>query len=466
MMSEAIKIVASVSVSGILLALILLLAKPVYKNRLRKSWQYYVWLVVLFRMLLPFTPEISLMSSLAEKAEQSVSADRHLFQSQTGDALPNGELPDRVPPAKSATAVSVPNTISYLGVAWMVTALAFFAFKVIRYWRYVRFIKAERKVITDEAVIAIYHQISQEMKVTGPVPLYLNSYVRTPVLAGIIKPCIIMPETGFTDADCRMIFRHELTHYKRYDILYKWFAELILCVHWFNPLMYLIRKEIHKNSELSCDEAVLSLLGEEDRRTYGDALMASLQKTADKGMAAVYTAMGEDGRNIKERLESVMEFSKKSLCSRILSYLLILALIGCAFFLGAYSRTLQASELHNEEASETLAAEIDLAKAGDLKAGNGKIKVSKSALRSGAKFSVGNGEIYVEDCEFVKINISAAMGGGEIKLADGIEKYDILTSILNGKLIYSGERIEEFRNRNAASKIEISNVSGTFAITD
>ncbi|MCL1824320.1 MAG: M56 family metallopeptidase, partial [Oscillospiraceae bacterium] len=69
-MNEILKIILSISVSGGLAALILFALKPLYKNRLKKSWQYYIWLVVLMRMLLPFTPEVSLIAlfSLNEQA--------------------------------------------------------------------------------------------------------------------------------------------------------------------------------------------------------------------------------------------------------------------------------------------------------------------------------------------------------------------------------------------------------------
>ena len=54
----------SLSVAGAILVLILLLLKPVYKNRLSHKWQYYVWLIVIARLLIPFAPETNLVSNL------------------------------------------------------------------------------------------------------------------------------------------------------------------------------------------------------------------------------------------------------------------------------------------------------------------------------------------------------------------------------------------------------------------
>lgn len=62
-MSELLKIVFSLSLSGTILFFIILALKPLYKNKLCKRWQYYIWLIVILRMLLPFTPETTLVGS-------------------------------------------------------------------------------------------------------------------------------------------------------------------------------------------------------------------------------------------------------------------------------------------------------------------------------------------------------------------------------------------------------------------
>lgn len=63
-MTALMKLILSLSLSGSLLILLLLLFRPLYRNRLSKSWQYYIWIVVILRLLLPVTPETSLAGSL------------------------------------------------------------------------------------------------------------------------------------------------------------------------------------------------------------------------------------------------------------------------------------------------------------------------------------------------------------------------------------------------------------------
>ena len=71
-MNEILKIVLSLSLSGSLLILVLLLCKPLFRNRISKRWQYYIWLVVIARLLLPFTPETSPVSTLFPQIDRVI----------------------------------------------------------------------------------------------------------------------------------------------------------------------------------------------------------------------------------------------------------------------------------------------------------------------------------------------------------------------------------------------------------
>lgn len=70
---------------------------------------------------------------------------------------------------------------------------------------------------------------------------------------------------------------HELIHYKRKDIYYKWLVQVVWCIHWFNPLLYLVVGEINRLCELSCDEAVISFLElDGERREYAGVLLEAV----------------------------------------------------------------------------------------------------------------------------------------------------------------------------------------------
>jgi beta-lactamase regulating signal transducer with metallopeptidase domain len=311
-MSEIIKVFLSISVTGGISAFALIALKALYKNRLKKSWQYYIWLIALFRMLLPLTPEASLIG-LVSRAGASAA------------------MPEKI---------SISGEFSLFGrIIWLafpLTAIILLAAKIAGYLSYLKFIASGRSELTCETAIRTYNAICADMGIKRRIPAYAGSNVNAPMLVGLFRPYIILPETDYSEEIYGMIFRHELTHYKRGDILYKWLVQITACVHWFNPAVYLMRGEINKNCELSCDEAVLSSLGERGRLSYGDALIALVQKGGAQKSGPVTVMMSEEGENVKERLTSIMKYSKKSIAIKIISAVSAIALSGGAFFLGAY----------------------------------------------------------------------------------------------------------------------------------
>ena len=69
-MNIALKIILSMSISGTLLIFVLLLAKRVWQDKISRQWQYYIWLIVILRLIFPFAPEVNLMRTIYQAAEQ------------------------------------------------------------------------------------------------------------------------------------------------------------------------------------------------------------------------------------------------------------------------------------------------------------------------------------------------------------------------------------------------------------
>lgn len=103
-----------------------------------------------------------------------------------------------------------------------------------------------------------------------------NPLISSPLLIGFFHPCIVLPSVAISEKDFQCTVLHELTHYKRWDMLYKWLVQVTVCLHWFNPLVYLMSGEITKACEFSCDEAVLSKMGCDKAQDYGETLLNAM----------------------------------------------------------------------------------------------------------------------------------------------------------------------------------------------
>lgn len=144
------------------------------------------------------------------------------------------------------------------------------------------------------------------------------------MLMGILRPTVILPDCELTAAEKRYVFLHELTHARRNDVLYKWVALIANCVHWFNPAAYLLRREISRDCELSCDEAVIRDLDAAGRAQYGNTLLALAgAKRISRG--AVVTTLDNGKQKLRERLLSIAHFVPKK--SRVLSAVIALIML-------------------------------------------------------------------------------------------------------------------------------------------
>ena len=160
----------------------------------------------------------------------------------------------------------------------------------------------------------------------------VSTSVHTPVLVGVLRPVIVLPEAAEPDrlAD---ILRHELTHARRHDLLYKWFAAAVTSLHWFNPLMIPVRRALGRDCELSCDEAVVRPMDAARRRHYGETLLA-LAAAPSSRPGPLAATLCEEKEQLKERLIAIAHPRRSGAAAVLLSLLLIPAVGGCALVSG------------------------------------------------------------------------------------------------------------------------------------
>lgn len=119
-------------------------------------------------------------------------------------------------------------------------------------------------------------------------------------------------------------------------MFYKWLVQVTVCLHWFNPLVYLMSREITKACEFSCDEAVLAKMGEESAQDYGKTLLDAMAAVGKCRKNSGAVTLSECKELLKERLKAIMNFKKKKTAVRILTGALTLCTVCAAFFVGVY----------------------------------------------------------------------------------------------------------------------------------
>ena len=340
-MNEFIKILLSLSVSGALLLLLILGLKPLYKNKFSKRWQYYIWIVVALRFLLPFTPDTTIIGSLFEKFDTAAITNE--IPTSPNVPVPADTGNSKAEPIQTnreitTAAIREPlNKYVCLFFIWSALALVLFVRKVTVYQGFIQYIKAGNKEVSDIKILNLLSDCEEKLNIKTRVELSRNSLIASPMMIGFFRPKIILPVGELEDKELSYIFVHELIHYKQRDMFYKWLIQIVVCAHWFNPFVYLLEKEVNKSCELSCDEIVLSVLDDSAKREYGDTLISFFKSNNLYKNSLASVTLTEGAEQLKERLGAIMKFRKKSKVVIAITAIFTVAVCVCFFVTGAYA---------------------------------------------------------------------------------------------------------------------------------
>ncbi len=378
-MNTVLKLILSMSFSGGLLILVLFLGKKFVKDRISRQWQYYIWLVAVLRLLLPFGPETNLLGNAYQAVDWAISQEmtrtapvQQVLPDVAGSLDASGSpdvagsldalgSPDVAGSLDASGSVSVPVMegkddggvvdaaeelpsahpfqdfgavlTEYVWLVWLGAALGLLIRKVTIYQGFVRYLHAGSAPVSDIAVLDRLSAAAEQAGVKRPVELWVNPLISSPLLIGFFRPCIVLPGTEVGEKDFRYIVLHELTHYRRGDMFYKWLVQVTVCLHWFNPLVHLMSREITKACEFSCDEAVLAKMGG-DAQDYGKTLLDAMAAVGKYRESLGAVTLNENKQLLKERLGAIMNYRKKSKVMWFLTGALTLCVIFGAVFLG------------------------------------------------------------------------------------------------------------------------------------
>ena len=350
-MNAVFKIFLSMSFSGGLLILSLLLGKRFLKNKISRQWQYYIWIAVVLRLLLPFGPEVSLLGKTYQAVGQAVTQTAFSPQQQPpvntleGTPAPAAILEPDIETANSpeedGEAVRLFRDIGALlinhaGLIWLAAALGLLIRRITIYQGFIRYIRAGLTPVSDTEILDRLSIAAEQAGVKKPVELCVNPLIASPLLIGFFRPCIILPNADIPEKNFQYIVLHEMTHYKRRDMFYKWLVQTAVCLHWFNPLVHLMSREITKDCEFSCDEAVLVKAGYGGAQDYGKTLLDAMVAVGQYRENPGAVTLSENKQLLKERLGAIMNFKQKTAVVKFLTGVLTFCMVFGAAFIGVY----------------------------------------------------------------------------------------------------------------------------------
>ena len=311
----------SLVISAIILALSLInvLCGKAFPAKLR----YAIWLVVLFGLIVPLPPAISngiITVPLPVQAQYAVANNTEIEMPPISTPI----MPD------SAGRLSFGGLISPIMICtliWGLISLMFFTWHIRRYICFLRTIQRWGVTVKDENLLSVFRAVQAEMGLQQKnIGLKVCGLVSSSMLTGFWRPMIILPEKHFETDELELIFRHELIHYKRRDLLVKLLSVIAISLYWFNPIIYWMYEAIQADGEASCDEAVLLDSDKESRHFYAEVIIGMIGEKNRIGTILSTCLFYRSKFSIKKRLDSIMDTTQKMKWPAILVFVIILML--------------------------------------------------------------------------------------------------------------------------------------------
>ena len=301
------------SLAGGVMILVITVIRALAIERLPKKTFLALWAAALARLLAPVSlpSALSIYSLLARRAPAAAE----------WTAVP--ALPDLPVAAETAAAAAAQQTASAPAaqppvwtIVWAVGAAVCAVVFAVAYGRCCREFRASFPVEND-----VIRRWLQSHPLRRTIAIRQSGRISSPLTFGVLRPVILVPKkTDWTDETAlRYVLEHEFVHIQRFDVLSKLLLIAAVCVHWFNPLVWVMYVLANRDLELSCDETVLRRFGGDVRAAYARVLIR--MEAARGGFAPLCNHFGKNA--IEERITAIMKTKRITIVSLGLAALLV-----------------------------------------------------------------------------------------------------------------------------------------------
>ena len=304
---------------GTVIILLIVVLRAVLINRLPKKTFLILWWIALIRLLVPFS--IKSVTSIYSLLQSIYSDINPVRTAQTTTFLPiHGNMPE-IANGLSEAMVQRTESISILSVIWLAGLLLCFGFFAVSYIKCYREFRFSLPVEND-----IFEAWKEKHPLKRSLSIRQTETIAAPLSYGVIRPVILMPKnTEWKNIyQLRYVLEHEYVHIRRLDMLTKLIMIAAVCIHWFNPLVWVMYILFNRDLELSCDETVVRRFGMDIKSVYATALISMEEKKS--GLTPLCNSFSKNA--IEERIRAIMKIKKTSKFAVIISAVLVICVTG------------------------------------------------------------------------------------------------------------------------------------------
>ena len=329
------------SFSGAAFITAVVIIRAVAVNKLPKKTFLVLWELVLLRLLIPFS--IPSMFSIYTLVTHNISSTT-LPEAGTDYNIPAMQGLFVTTQGVEQPPADISSSVSMWFIVWCAGIILIASFFVISYLRC---------LIEFRTALPIHdHYVEKwlaERPLKRPIFVRQSDRISAPLTYGIFRPVILMPKKmdWTNEIQLQYVLAHEYVHICRYDTVTKLIATLALCIHWFNPFVWVMYILFNRDIELACDESVIRQFGEKSKSAYSRMLIN--MEATKSGLLPFCNNFSKNA--IEERITAIMKIKKTSLLAIGIAAILIVG-VTTAFATSAAGSRREKAAIQNTNFSE------------------------------------------------------------------------------------------------------------------
>ncbi|RAT04080.1 methicillin resistance protein [Bacillus cereus] len=340
----------------------ILCIKILFRNKLTPRWQYMLWIVLMIRLLLPWSPDssysiyslLSYRSSVSEVIPKNMPSTESIVNIESDRTVESNSKmvtktsePEVEVSLEQQTPFSLYKLAMYVWLAGVIL-LAFITF--ITNSRLYSYIKKQPD-ITDEQVVTVFNRCKQSMKMKKAVSVRLAGKIASPTVFSFFRPKVLLSKKHMkvlNEQQLQHVFYHELAHIKRNDVAVNWIMYSLILLNWFNPILWYAYFCMREDQELACDAYALTFIDKEEQIAYGHTIITLLEHYSYQ--VPSLANLSRNKRTLKRRIVMIKKFQKKSYRLSLLGVIVIVAIASLSLF---NARTTEGKEKQEDKVEQS-----------------------------------------------------------------------------------------------------------------
>ena len=336
--------ICNVFISGIIG--ILLIAKRIFKNNLSSRMQYNLWFLLLGLLVVPFIPfrliGFPQIFSWLGSLRNSPASGTAITMGEAAGINRTGNT-DWMNDFALSVNSETPSIAGYILLGIWIVGIFAMIILVIKSSLRLHTLEKSALPLQNPEVRRLYHRCLEEMEIHRNIPVYSTAFLKSPIIVGLLKPCIYLPIhliSDYNESDMRYMLLHELQHYNHKDAVASYLMNLAGVIYWFNPLVWYALKEMRNDREVACDTSVLKMLEEDAYEEYGNTLINFAEKVSLTPFPFA-AGLGGNMKQMKRRIINIASYEKPTFTKRLKGMtafvLTAVLLLGFAPFISTYA---------------------------------------------------------------------------------------------------------------------------------